>query len=89
MDPIYAHLRPGQAMELSLISRLMYESREHRRIVLDAMGAPDEAGLLERIRTGAIAEHPAYEHYLAARILDDTHQAARQVMTGMLTEVNR
>ena len=82
MSTIYDELSADQAMELSLVARLMYESRENRRMVLSAMNVSDEADLLDNIRTGAIAEHPAYEHYLAARILSDTQQAARQVMAG-------
>lgn len=88
MDPIADALPPQEALELSLLARLMYESREHRRMVLAAVGATDEADLLTRISSGEIAEHPAYEHYLAARILGDTQQAARHVMTEVLQEVN-
>lgn len=87
MDPIAKALPPEQARELSLISRLMYESREHRQSVLAAAGARDEDSLLARIRAGETAEHPAYEHYLAARILGDTQQAAREAMSDFLREV--
>ena len=61
MSTIYDELSADQAMELSLVARLMYESRENRRMVLSAMNVSDEADLLDNIRTGAIAEHPAYE----------------------------
>ncbi|CAH1746990.1 conserved protein of unknown function [Thauera humireducens] len=88
-NPIYEALPPEAALELEQIARLIYESREHRRKVLDAVGAEDESTLLERIIRGDIGEHPAYEHYLAARILGDTHEAARQVMAATLKEVNR
>lgn len=88
MDPIADALPPEQARELSLLSRLMYESREHRQMVLAAAGAPDEDSLLARIRAGDTPEHPAYEQYLAARILDDTQRAARAAMTDFLREVN-
>lgn len=88
MDPIADALPPEEALGLSLLARLMYESREHRRMVLAAVGATDEADLLARIRSGEVAEHPAYEHYLAARILADTQQAARHAMTDVLQEVN-
>jgi len=88
-NPIYEALPPEAALELEQIARLIYESREHRRKVLDAVGAEDESTLLERIIHSDIGEHPAYEHYLAARILGDTHEAARQVMAATLKEVNR
>jgi len=88
-NPIYEALPPDAALELEQIARLIYESREHRRKVLNAVGAEDEPTLLDRIARGDIDEHPAYEHYLAARILGDTHEAARQVMAATLKEVNR
>lgn len=89
MDPIYSQLPPGDALEVQQLARLIYESREHRRAVLDAFGAGDEDALLARIRGGELAEHPAYEHYLAARILADTQQAAREAMSAKLEEINR
>lgn len=89
MNPIYDSLPPERALEVEQIARLMYETRENRRKVLEALGATDEAGLLARIATGEIPEHPAYEHYLAARILADTHQAARETISQHLKEANR
>lgn len=89
MDPLYDALPPDSAMEVQLTARLIYEARENRRIVLDAMGAPDEDALLGRITRGEVPEHPAYEHYLAASILRDTHEAARRLMANILNEVNQ
>ncbi|TAH43878.1 MAG: hypothetical protein EYC67_14265 [Betaproteobacteria bacterium] len=89
MDPIYDRLPPEAAMQAQQLARLIYEARENRRQVLDAAGAPDEQTLLQRIADGDAAEHPAYEHYLAARILADTHQAARAALNELLQEANR
>jgi hypothetical protein len=89
MNPIYDSIPPADALELEQVARLIYETREHRSKVLAAVGADDEAQLLARIGAGEIAEHPAYEHYLAARILADTHEAARQVVGERLQEINR
>lgn len=89
MNPIYDSVPPQEALELEQIARLIYESRENRRKVLDAVGATDEAELLARISQKQMAEHPAYEHYLAARILADTHEAARQIVGTRLQEINR
>ena len=50
---------------------------------------PDAVASSARIASSAIDEHPAYEHYLAARILADTHAAARQVVGSKLQEINR
>ncbi len=89
MNSIYDAMPPDAATEVQLLARLIYETRENRRAVLEAAGADSADALLEHIAQGTIAEHPAYEHYLAARILADTHDAAREAMTQMLKEVNR
>ncbi|MFT3759713.1 hypothetical protein [Thauera sp.] len=88
-NPIYDVLPPESGPELEQLARLAYETREHRRAVLQAVGAQDEQALLERIIGGGIDEHPAYEHYLAARILGDTHQAAREALAASLKELNQ
>lgn len=89
MDPIFDALPPDDALDLQRVTRLIYEARENRRAVLAAMGASDEAELLARIAAGSIDAHPAYEHYLAARILADTHATARAAVASRLQEINR
>lgn len=88
MDPLYDALPPDDAEQVQRFSRLMYESREHRRTVLEAFGASSPDALLARIEAAEVAEHPAYEHYLAARILGDTHEIARTEVARILQEVN-
>lgn len=77
------------AMEIEQLSRLTYELREHRRAVLAQYAAPDEATLLDMIASGALGEHPAYEHYLAARVLEQTREDARELLAARLQEANR
>lgn len=89
MNSIYESLPMDSAMDISFMARLMYECREHRREVLEAFGAADEEALLDDIRTGRVAGHPAYEHYLAARILGDTQLSARETMTVLLEREQR
>lgn len=74
------------AEEIQNLSHLTYQLRENRKAILDAYGVADEAALLDHIRTGAVAEHPGYEHYLAARILDDTRETVRGVLAERLAE---
>ncbi|MBR0568176.1 hypothetical protein J5J83_18810 [Azoarcus sp. L1K30] len=89
MDSIYDNMSPEIAEELQQTAKVIYETREHRRVVLARAGAADEATLLARIADGTLGEHPAYERYLAARILDDTCEAARAALAARLKEVNR
>ena len=46
------------------------------------------AALVPGLVPGAIDEHPAYEHYLAARILADTRETVRAVLAERLAEAN-
>lgn len=74
------------AEEIEGLSRLAYQLRENRKAILDGYRVADEATLLECIRTGSATEHPGYEHYLAARILDDTREAVRSALAERLKE---
>lgn len=77
------------ATEIEQLSRLTYELRENRKAILQFHDVADETALLQKIQTGAVAEHPAYEHYLAARILADTRETARAALAERLKEANR
>lgn len=89
MANFFENLAYDTAMELELLSKLIHELRENQRVVLQPYDAVDEAALLQHIQDGAVAEHPAYEHYLAARILADTRETVRSVVAERLNEVNR
>ncbi len=88
MTSFFESLEPEVAEEIENLSRLAYEVRENRAVVLRSYAVPDEAALLENIRSGALAEHPAYEHYLAARILEDMRETARALMAQRLKEAS-
>lgn len=88
MADFFENLDYDEAAELDLLSKLIYELRENRNAVLKPYGAEDEAALLQKIQAGAVDEHPAYEHYLAARILADTRETVRSMVGERLTKAN-
>lgn len=83
------NIEPERAAEVELLSQLIHELRQNRNAVLRLHGADDEAALLQQIVAGKVDEHPAYEHYLAARILEDIREAARAAVGEHLKEANR
>lgn len=72
------------ATRMAQFGRLMYELREDRLQLLAPYAAADEAALLQQIRTGQIDEHPAYEHYLGARALQESYAAVRADLRALL-----
>lgn len=89
MADLFENLEYDEAMELQLLSKLIYELRDNRNAVLKLYKAEDEAALLQKIQTGAVDEHPAYEHYLAARILADIRETVRAEVSEILKRANR
>lgn len=77
------------ATEIEQLARLVYELRENRQTILQFHQIADEAALLQKVQAGEVAEHPAYEHYLAVRILEDTREAARAALAERVKEANR
>lgn len=89
MVNFFANVKPEQAVEIEQLSQLIYELRQARNAVLNYHGVGDEAALLRQIETGQVDEHPAYEHYLAARILENTRETARALAAERLKEINK
>lgn len=84
----YDQLPPGAADEIERLSRLLFELRRNRDDVLAPWAPVDEAALLELIGTGRADEHPAYDHYLSARILEATRLQVRSQLERRLREIN-
>ena len=89
MATFFDKLDPADAARVDRLAKLAFELRENRAALLRQHGVEDEAQLLERIRSGAVPEHPAYEHYLGARILAESREALRAELGGLLEELNR
>jgi hypothetical protein len=89
MSEFFQRVAPDSAVGFERLSRLMYELRENRQRLLGAYAASDEAALLARIRQGEVAEHPAYEHYLGARVLGQAHAVARAELAQLAAAEQR
>jgi len=89
MASFFENLDDDTAAELERLAQLIYELRQNHNAILRSHGAADAAALLQQILDGAVAEHPAYEHYLAARILDDTRDLARAMVGERLKEARQ
>lgn len=89
MANFFANLPPDTAAAIDQLSRLHFELRENRRAVLQAHGVDSHAALLRQIEAGTVAEHPAYEHWLSARILEETRETVRELLGEQLQKARR
>jgi len=89
MKSYFEGLDHDDAELIESLSKVTYILRENRKLLLEQHGADDEQALLDKISSGDIAEHPAYEHYLSACILASTRNEIRdelsKVMQGVKT----
>ena len=89
MNEFYANLDPDDAVDLEHLSRLMFELRRNLDALLEHWGVEDAEALLRGIQLGELAEHPAYEHYLSARVLMQTRDEVREQLVQLTREINR
>lgn len=67
----------------AIYAKTLYALRESRKALLLQYRVSDEQELLENIRCGDASEHPAYDHYLSALIVE---QMRMQVRAEMLAQ---
>jgi ABC-type Na+ transport system ATPase subunit NatA len=77
VEAFYDKLSGGDVETLDRLARLLLELRDSRARLLASHGVEDEQQLLDRIASGALAEHPAYEDYLGARSIGVLREAIR------------
>lgn len=87
MPAFYDNLDPEDAAQMEQLARLIFDFRASRDGLLKQYGVVDASALLQRILSGEIAEHPAYEHYLSLNILDDLREALRDELRDFLPGV--
>lgn len=67
-----------------LYAKTNFVLREARKEVLKQYQVENEAALLEKVRSGQLEEHPAYDHYLGALIIEQTRQHVRADMMAQM-----
>lgn len=87
MPAFYDNLDPEDAAQMEQLARLIFDFRASRDSLLKQYGVVDASALLQKILSGEIAEHPAYEHYLSLKILDDLREALRDELRDFLPGV--
>lgn len=89
MTDFFNDMDGEDAGQLEQLSRVIFDLRASRNTLLQQYAVDDAAALLEKIRTGAVAEHPAYDHYLSIAILEDMRETVRNELKNLLPQVKR
>jgi len=89
MSSFYDKITTQDAEHVQGLTRLALELRDNRTKLLKHYEAEDEPALLQKIVTGEVAEHPAYEHYLSARLLAQTRESIREDLKNYLRETTK
>lgn len=84
MGNIFEDLPYDLAQQLEHLSRLAFDLREQRKSLLQRHGADSEEALLQLVSDGAIAEQPAYQDCLSARVLAETREGVRDQIKTLL-----
>lgn len=84
MTQFYDQLPLDTAQQIEPLSWLSYQLRENRKALLAHYGVSSAQELLARIESGALEEHPAYEHYLSLFILEQQREATREQLRLVL-----
>jgi len=70
----------------ALFAKTTYALRESRKALLKQYTVENESVLLEKIKSGEVNAHPAYEHYLSALIVEQMRQQLRAEMAAQLND---
>ena len=69
----------------NLYAQTSYRLRESRKEILKSYQVGCEADLLQKIQNRELPEHPAYEHYLSALILEQSRMQIRAELLARLS----
>ena len=90
MDGLTFDENPGMdpVAEQALYARTLYRMRESRKAMLKQYGVDEASQLLALIRSGTAGEHPAYDHYLAAMIIEQGRMQLREELLARFGGAN-
>lgn len=88
MSSFFDGVATQDAEHVQRLTRLALELRDNRTKLLKQYEADDEEALLQKIVAGQVVEHPAYEHYLGARLLSQAREAIREDLKNYLREIS-
>ncbi|MHB1246572.1 MAG: hypothetical protein ACYCZH_09025 [Sulfuriferula sp.] len=84
MSNFFENIPYEEAEHIDRITKLSFELRENRLEILKRHGVADEAQLKQAIIEGTTPEHPGYEDYLSASILNAAKEAIRDDLKAYL-----
>lgn len=87
MASFYDNLSPEDVTTLDRLARLLIELRESHEALLSRHGVDSAEALLEKIRRGELAGHPAYEDYLGARTITATSETIRADLRNYMLRI--
>lgn len=73
--------------DLSEVYSEMIELKEHRRMLLEPYRVDRVDDLKEKIDSAEVAEHPAYDHYLAILSLNKELEPMREKCAAIMEKV--
>ncbi|MDT8318032.1 MAG: hypothetical protein RQ824_08595 [bacterium] len=87
MNDFFDSLDMDVKKEMSAIYNEMIELKEHRRLLLEQYRLDRVEDLKEKIDSGEIGEHPAYDHYLAILSLNKELEPMREKCAAIMEKV--
>lgn len=84
MTNFFQNVPSEAAQQIDSLSRILYDLREDRKRILSAYGVTEEDRLLAMIAEGEVGEHPAYDHYIAAKTLAQTRTTIWEQLRDVL-----
>ena len=87
MSSFFENIPYEDAEQIDRTIKFMYELRESRQRLLEQHGVESEDQIKQSLVEMRVAEHPTYEDYLSASILEKARLTIRQELKSYLKEL--